>query len=76
MVSRRPALDIVEKSPAARTYTRVIGLVDGIKRLFSGAKAEAEGEEPVAIPQGEDERETSTNEQVSGASGQPWPDRD
>jgi hypothetical protein len=51
-------------------------LLDGIKRLLSGAKSEAEGEVPVATPQGEDEHETSTNAQMSGASGEPWPDND
>jgi len=52
-------------------------LLDGIKRLLSGAKSEAEGEVPVATPQGEDEQhETSTNAQMSGASGEPWPGND
>jgi hypothetical protein len=51
--------------------------LDGIKRLLTGAKAEAEGGlergEPVATPPGEDERETSTNAQTSAATGEPWP---
>jgi hypothetical protein len=47
-------------------------LLDGIKRLLAGAKSEAEGEVPVVTPQGDDERETSTNAQTAGASGQPW----
>jgi hypothetical protein len=51
-------------------------LLDGIRRLLTGAKADVEGEVPVATPQGEDERETSTNAQTSGASGQPWPGND
>ena len=57
-------------------YTRDIGLLDGIKRLFAGAKADveadAEGGEPVATPPGGDERETSTNAQVMGSSDEPW----
>jgi hypothetical protein len=51
-------------------------LLDGIKRLLAGAKADAEGEVPVATPQGEDERETSTDAQTSGASDEPWPGHD
>jgi hypothetical protein len=55
-------------------------LLDGIKRLLTGAKADAEdvvdGETPVATPQGEDERETSTNAQTAAASDQPWPEND
>jgi hypothetical protein len=62
------------------SYTRAIGLLDGIKRLLSGAKADAEavedGEVPAATPQGEDERETSTNAQTAGASDEPWPGND
>lgn len=58
----------------------MIGLLDGIKRLLGGAKADAEavaeGEVPVATPQGEDERETSTNAQMGGASDEPWPGRE
>src|SRR5581483_7431479 len=53
-----------------------IGLLDGIKRLFAGAKADAEGEVPVATPQGEDDRETSTNAQTAGAADEPWPGND
>jgi hypothetical protein len=54
--------------------------LDGIRRLLTGAKADAEaaveGEEPVATPQGEAERETSTNAQTAGATEQPWPGND
>jgi hypothetical protein len=51
-------------------------LLDGIKRLLAGAKSEADGEVPVATPQSDDERETSTNAQAGGASGEPWPGND
>jgi hypothetical protein len=55
-------------------------LLDRIKHLFTGAKADAEavaeGEGPVATPKGEDEREASTNAQVAGASDEPWPGND
>jgi hypothetical protein len=55
-------------------------LLDGIKRLLAGAKADAEaldeGEVPAAMPKGEDERETSTNAQTAGASDEPWPGND
>jgi hypothetical protein len=47
-----------------------------IKRLLTGAEAAAEGETPVASTQVEDERETSTNAQTSGASDEPWPGND
>jgi len=61
-------------------HTRTIGLLDPIKRLLTGAKADAEaaaeGETPVATPRVEDERETSTNAQMSGASDEPWPGND
>jgi hypothetical protein len=53
--------------------------LDGIKRLFTGAKDDAEAaverEEPVAT-RGEDERETSTNAQTAGATDEPWPGND
>jgi hypothetical protein len=63
------------------TYTPTIGFLDGIKSLFTGAKADAEaiaeGEVPAATPPGgEDERETSTNAQMAGASDEPWPGND
>jgi hypothetical protein len=55
-------------------------LLDRIKRMLAGAKADAEavakGEEPGATAQGDDERETSTNAQASGASDEPWSGRD
>jgi hypothetical protein len=51
--------------------------LDGIKRLLTGAKADAEAvaerEEPVATPEGDHERETSTNAQTSAAADEPWP---
>jgi hypothetical protein len=62
------------------TYTRSIGLLDGIKRLLGGARADAEavleGEVAVATPQAEDQRETSTNAQTAGARDEPWPGDD
>jgi hypothetical protein len=62
------------------TYTCAIGLLDGIKRLLTGAKGDAEAaveeEEPLATPQGEGERETSTNAQTSAAADEPWPGND
>ena len=62
------------------TYTRAIGLLDGIKRLLTGAKADAEvaveDQEPVSTPEAEDGRETSTNAQTSGATDEPWPGND
>jgi len=68
-----------EKAERA-TYTRAISLLDEIKRLLTGAKADADavadGEVPAATPQGEDERETSTNAQMAGASDEPWPGND
>jgi hypothetical protein len=57
----------------------VSGVLDTIRRWFRGAEEgvehEAEGAEPVATPGGSggEERETSTNAQAEGASGEPWP---
>jgi hypothetical protein len=51
-------------------------LLDGIKRLLAGAKDDAEGEVAVATPQGDDDRETSTNAQTSAATDEPWPGND
>ena len=55
-------------------------MLDRIKRLLTGAKADTEnvveGDVPVATPQGEDERETSTNAQMAGASDEPWSEND
>jgi hypothetical protein len=55
-------------------------LLDGIKRLLTGAQADAEAavedEEPLSTPQGGDERETSTNAQTSAATDEPWPGKD
>ena len=59
------------------------GIVDRIKGWFgrpaSVVKNESEGGEPVATPPaglGEDARETSTNAQTGGASGEPWSGND
>ena len=71
---------MARRGSAAAAYTRAIGLLDGIKRLFAGAEAgvetDAEGGEPVATPPGEDERETSTNAQMMGSSDEPWSGND
>jgi hypothetical protein len=53
-----------------------VSLLDVLKRLFRGAEDVAGGETPVATPPGGEERETSTNAQVEGAVGQPWPGSD
>lgn len=53
-----------------------------IKSLFRRAATSVEevakGEEPASTPaafsEGDPDRETSTNEQVEGAAGQPWSD--
>jgi hypothetical protein len=54
--------------------------LDGIKRLLGGAKADAEAavedQEPLATPEGDHERETSTNAQTSGAADEPWSGND
>jgi hypothetical protein len=48
------------------------------RRTASSAEKIVDGEEPVATPPpgapGDADRETSTNAQVEGASGQPWND--
>ena len=53
------------------------GVLDTIRKWFGQAKREAEGSEPVATPPSagleDDERETSTNAQMEGASDEPWP---
>jgi hypothetical protein len=69
------------KNAKEATYTPTIGLLDGIRRLLAGAKADAEavaeGEVPAATRQGGgDERETSTNAQMAGASDEPWSGND
>jgi hypothetical protein len=68
-----------EENAERATYTRTIRLLDEIKRLLTGAKADAdavaEGEVPAATQPGE-ERETSTNAQTAGASDEPWPGND
>jgi hypothetical protein len=70
-----------KRTSRAAAYTLGIGFLDAIKSLLTGAKADAEsvaeGEVPAATPQGgEDERETSTNAQMAGASDEPWPGND
>jgi hypothetical protein len=58
------------------------GILDTIKDWFrSGerdAKAAADGLEPVSVPAAGtgDDVETSTNAQVEGAAGQPWPENE
>jgi hypothetical protein len=55
-------------------------MFESIKRWFRGEqeaeKERAAGGEPVATPPGgqDADRETSTNAQMEGAVGQPWPD--
>jgi hypothetical protein len=45
-----------------------------LRRETSAAEDVVEGAEPVTTPpDGEDERETSTNAQAEGAAGEPWP---
>ena len=55
-------------------------MLDAIKKWLRRTTAEAqdiaEGELAVARPEGDVESETSTNAQVEGASGEPWPGRD
>ena len=55
----------------------VTGVLDTIRKCFGRAEQEIE-DEPVATPAhaglgDEGERETSTNAQMEGASGEPWP---
>jgi hypothetical protein len=60
------------------------GGIEKIKQWFHRSEAileeEANGELPVATPGGglsaDPERETSTNAQSAGASGEPWPGND
>jgi hypothetical protein len=47
-----------------------------LRREAEAAEERAEGEIAVARPEGDVESETSTNAQVEGASGEPWPGRD
>jgi hypothetical protein len=54
----------------------VNGVLDKLKSWFRTAEREREGETPVATPPGGPERETSTNAQVEGAAGEPWPGND
>jgi hypothetical protein len=55
-------------------------MLDAIKQWFRRRRTEAEevagGEIAVARPEGEVESEISTNAQVGGASGEPWPGRE
>ncbi len=50
-----------------------------LRRTVGSVEADARGQEPVATPPpgsdatGDAERETSTNAQVEGAAGEPWP---
>jgi hypothetical protein len=50
-----------------------MSILDTIKSWFRGAEDVAEGAEP---PGPSDDRETSTNAQVEGAAGEPWPGND
>jgi len=43
-----------------------------LRRTATSAEEVAEGGEPVATPPGDMDRETSTNAQMEGASGEPW----
>lgn len=55
-------------------------MLDGLKRWLRRAttavEEEAAGERTVATPGAGVDAETSTNAQVEGASGRPWPGRD
>lgn len=47
------------------------------RRAETAVEEEASGARPVTTsPTGGAERETSTNAQVEGAAGQPWPDEE
>jgi hypothetical protein len=67
---------------AATREVAMTGILDTIKDWFhSGerdAKAAADGLEPVSVPAAGtgDDVETSTNAQVEGAAGQPWPENE
>jgi hypothetical protein len=58
----------------------LIRMLDALKQWLQRRKTDVEeiasGEVPVATPEGDAESETSTNAQVEGASGQPWPGRE
>ena len=59
------------------SYTRAItGILGKLKQWFGGVARDvevtAEGGEPVE----RGEQETSTNAQVAGASGEPWPENE
>jgi hypothetical protein len=65
-------------------FRNMSGALETIRKWFrrteEEAEREAKGAEPVATPPsdglGLNERETSTNAQTEGASGQPWPGDD
>jgi hypothetical protein len=50
-----------------------VSLVDTVKSWFQRAEDVADGKTPVTTADGS-ERETSTNAQVEGAAGEPYPD--
>jgi hypothetical protein len=55
-----------------------VSIFDKLKGLFGRAEDIAEGGEPVATPAsgsgGDPDRESSTNAQLEGASGEPYDD--
>lgn len=53
-----------------------MSLLDKVKGWFRAAERERDGGTAVATPPGGSERETSTNAQVEGAAGEPWPGND
>jgi hypothetical protein len=52
-----------------------MSLLDTLKGWFQRVEDVAEGETPVTAT-GDSDRETSTNAQVEGAVGEPYPDED
>jgi hypothetical protein len=57
-------------------------LMGWFRRATTSVEEVAAGEMPAATPapgsvrEGDEERETSTNAQLGGAAGQPWPEND